>query len=195
MVVARGRPSKLPCYRRFCLAAQSTFRTASCRLSVTVEHGFIEPWPLLLRHMQSNQKQDESIAQQNQALRSRTPILMVKMRVERGRDDVGARQRLHREEQHVGHEEQLQRSCVRYSLALDIRHRQRAWTAQQRSQAAHEPAVDRAECTEQLFEQPAKRELPSRRWTLAASRTIGCVDRAVARRTRPRLDKLHERDL
>jgi len=64
---------------------------------------------------------------------------------------------LHREEQYVGDEEQLDRPQVPDSPAPHIFHGQQARTGYQASKAAKQTAIDVAEPAEELVEEAAKR--------------------------------------
>lgn len=114
-----------------------------------------------------------------------TPVLVVEVRVESGRHYVGARQRLRREEEHVGNEEQLERPDERNPSSAHISVGQRAGTKDEVAETAEQSTVDVRERVEHLAEEPAQCQVAWLGPALAAMRAIGCRDVAMARGTGP----------
>ena len=93
--------------------------------------------------------------------------------------------RLHREEQHVGEEEQAERRREGHAPPVPVGERQRARARQQHAEAAQQPAVDGAQRVEDLVEPPLQREVFRVEPAFAAGRAEGGRDRASAVRAGP----------
>ena len=107
----------------------------------------------------------------DELLRQRAPVLVVQVRVERRREDARVGQRLDREEDDVGEQEQLERADEGLAPALAVGQRQAARMKQQRAQAAQQTAVDAGDRLHQLRRDPLEREVDRADRALAATGT------------------------
>ena len=109
------------------------------------------------------------------------------MRLERCREYLRVCDCVHREEQHVGQKEELERRSIELSLPLKVCHRQGTRTRHQTPNAANQSAIDPDERQGDLLQEAPKRQVPRVQWTLAASRAEGCRDGFVTGGAGPRL--------
>ena len=108
----------------------------------------------------------------DQFLCKRTPGLVVQVVVQRRREYVRAGQYLHRDEQHVGEQEQRERSNVGLSRALLIKNRQGTGAAQQISQSAPKSSIQTGECLDRLMQQAPQSKFVRMRLSLTAGGAI-----------------------
>ena len=121
----------------------------------------------------------------DELLRQRAPVLVMQVRVERRREDARVGQRLDREEDDVGEQEQLERADEGLAPALAVGQRQAARMKQQRAQAAQETAVDAGDRLHQLRRDPLEREVDRADRALTTSGTERCHQRDPAVRAGP----------